>query len=362
VTTTGVAYCWGDNYTGALGDGTIWTTALTPVPVAGGLTFATVSAGVFHSCGVTTSGAAYCWGQGFPDSLGHASLVPVPVTGGLSFASVSAGISHTCGITTAGAAYCWGSSSYGELGDGGDTTSPMNNVPVPVAGGLTFAEVSAGGTHSCGVTTTGTAYCWGQNTMGELGDGTLTSSSVPVPVAGGLSFKTVNTAGVHSCGVTTTGAPYCWGDNLFDLLGSGTNPNGTPPQPTGPEQCNDSGGLYDWGPSVIPCSTVPAPVAGGLNLVSVTSGGQDTFACGLTSSGAAWCWGGERGLGAFPPTSAPIPVVGGFTFASLSAGLYTTCGVTPAGVAYCWGVGGHGELGTGTTSFSGVPVKVAGQP
>jgi hypothetical protein len=35
-----------------------------PVPVLGGLTFASVSAGELHTCGVTTSDDAYCWGLG----------------------------------------------------------------------------------------------------------------------------------------------------------------------------------------------------------------------------------------------------------------------------------------------------------
>ena len=37
---------------------------------------------------------------------------------------------------------------------------------------LTFAQVSAGSEHSCGVTTTNAAYCWGYNGWGQLGDGT----------------------------------------------------------------------------------------------------------------------------------------------------------------------------------------------
>lgn len=372
VTTAGVAYCWGDNYTGSLGDGTMWTTGLSPVPVAGGLTFASVSASAFHTCGVTTTGAAYCWGEGsLGDGSGNLSLVPVAVAGGLTFASVSAGSTHNCGVTTGGAAYCWGGNYYGELGDGTRSFAP---TPVPVAGGLTFAQVSADGNHSCGVTTSGAGYCWGQNTMGELGVGTSTGpdqcqnggsyacSTVPVAVAGGLTFRSISSASVHSCGVTTNGTPYCWGDNLHDLLGSGTNANGSDPQPTGPEQCVDTLGISDWGPSVLPCSTIPVPVAGGLNLAALTTGGQDWFACGITTTGLASCWGGGRGLSYLPATTAPLPVAGGLHFATLSAGLWSTCGVTPAGVAYCWGSGGRGELGTGNSTGSDVPVKVAGQP
>ncbi len=68
----------------------------------------------------------------------------------------------------------------GRLGDG-TTTTKM--TPVLVSGGLSFASVSAGETHTCGVTTGGDAYCWGDNFEGLLGDGTTTNSSVPVRVS-----------------------------------------------------------------------------------------------------------------------------------------------------------------------------------
>ncbi len=95
--------------------------------------------------------------------------------------SVSAGFYHSCGETTAGAAYCWGGndSYFGQLGNGTNTNS---NVPVAVTGGLTFQSVSAGLQHSCGVTTAGTAYCWGENKHGRFGNGTETNSNVPVLV------------------------------------------------------------------------------------------------------------------------------------------------------------------------------------
>ena len=103
---------------------------------------------------------------------------PVPVGGGLSFRTVSAGFQQTCGVTAGGLAYCWGDNARGQLGDG---TKTQRSRPVPVAGGMRFHAVSTGPvTHSCGVTTEGAAYCWGFNGRGQLGDGTTTDRKSPV--------------------------------------------------------------------------------------------------------------------------------------------------------------------------------------
>ena len=60
------------------------------------------------------------------------------------------------------------------LGCGGGATGPKP---------LTFARVSAGGSHTCDVTTAGAAYCWGDNDFGQLGNGTKATSLVPARVA-----------------------------------------------------------------------------------------------------------------------------------------------------------------------------------
>jgi alpha-tubulin suppressor-like RCC1 family protein len=340
VTMAGAAYCWGLNDFGQLGNGTN-TNSNVPVAVSGGHTFASVSAdGVFHSCGVTTAGAGYCWGQNIDGQLGNGmntdSNVPVAVSGGHTFASVSAGGFHSCGLTTSGAAYCWGLNSLGMLGDGTNTSS---NVPVAVSGSYTFASVSGGTYHSCGVTTAGAAYCWGSNFYLQLGNGTNTDSNVPVAVSGGHTFASVSPGFSLSCGVTTAGAAYCWGSNFYGQLGNGTNTD----------------------------SNVPVAVSGGHTFASVSAG--SSHGCGVTTAGTAYCWGfnryGQLGDGTNSDSNVPVVVSRrrhhhrSHAFASVRAGHLHSCGVTTAGAAYCWGFNLYGQLGNGTNTNSKVPVPVS---
>src|SRR5207253_9950512 len=50
---------------------------------------------------------------------------------------------HACGLTRSGAAYCWGSNGWGELG--ASSSVPSNPWPAPVVGGLPFSALTAGG-------------------------------------------------------------------------------------------------------------------------------------------------------------------------------------------------------------------------
>ncbi len=84
-----------------------------------------MDAGAFYNCGVTTDGLAYCWGENQHGQLGDGTTdtraTPTPVADVTDFGSVSASLYHSCGVTVAHVAYCWGDNSSGQLGDGTTT-------------------------------------------------------------------------------------------------------------------------------------------------------------------------------------------------------------------------------------------------
>jgi alpha-tubulin suppressor-like RCC1 family protein len=186
VTLDDVAYCWGDNGFGQLGIGSVGGLIWAPVQAAGGLQLRQISAGATRTCGVTPDRLAFCWGANWYGGVGDGTYniirsAPVPVAGGLRFRELSdGGEYHICGITLAGRAYCWGGNFSGQVGDG---TTTNRLTPVAVATRLRFSQLGTGTDHTCGVARGHVAYCWGSNRFGQLGDGTTNPSLTPVPVA-----------------------------------------------------------------------------------------------------------------------------------------------------------------------------------
>jgi alpha-tubulin suppressor-like RCC1 family protein len=216
---------------GQLGDGSR-NDQRGPRAVGGGLSFSTLVAGWNHTCGLTSSGNAFCWGLNSQGQLGDGStldrLVPTLVRG--SVRSLVAGSAHTCG-TSNGTVLCWGWNAYGQLGDGSTEDKAQPGQVQGLPGRAT--ELAAGAVHTCALVEGGDAFCWGQNVSGQLGDGTNENRARPVPVVGEHRFVDLDAGGALTCATTADGARYCWGLNSSGQLGDGSRVSRTTPTRAG---------------------------------------------------------------------------------------------------------------------------------
>ena len=99
-----------------------------------------------------------------------------------SFSQITAGYDHTCALTTTGQAYCWGLNNQGQLGNNSTTNSRIP-VAVQMPAGVSFQSITTGSDYTCAITSEGKAYCWGNNEYGQLGNNSTTNSSIPLAVS-----------------------------------------------------------------------------------------------------------------------------------------------------------------------------------
>jgi alpha-tubulin suppressor-like RCC1 family protein len=283
-----------------------------------------------------TATARWSLGTGIGQNLllvsAPGASLTVRADGRRAVTAVFAGGRHTCALTTTGDAYCWGDNSRGQLGDG---TTASRSTPRRVATVLKFRTLSLGWATTCGITADAT-FCWGDNGEGQLGAGLMEElTGAPQRVLTDARMATVSAGYVHACGITTDGTALCWGANPFGQLGT----NG------------------------MQSTRVPVPVAGDTRFRHISAGEFHTCAIGVDS--LAWCWGfnGNRELGNGPlggVVSSPARVSGSTRFDAITAGIRHTCAVAADGGAYCWGRNGWGETGTPPFVHPAEPVRVSG--
>jgi len=413
--------CWGSNWSGQLGDGSTTNSPL-PVSVSGiegvGETWfaAGIGVGVSHSCAVIIDGTARCWGNNFRGALGDGtttvSNVPVVVSGIDGQSAATTVRTSSFGRTLAVVVSPSGPSAPLHVKTSDETLrsmkvswiapvwndgSPITNYKVQyrkfgattwktfahrpstaksiTVGGLDSATTyefrvaavnsvgtspwsvqestaQVGDSHTCAVTVDGEVKCWGWNMFGQLGDDSTTDSDVPVAVhdldgSGALSTAVSVASGVsHSCAVMVNGTVKCWGKNDIGQLGDETTTD----------------------------SRVPVPVSGITGLtpattaVSVTAGGGST--CALMAKGTVKCWGhnddGQLGNGSNSGSSTPVVVRGidGSSASKTAVTVHITasvaCALMANGTVLCWGRNNFGQLGDNSRAASNVPVAVSG--
>jgi hypothetical protein len=171
---------WGSNEHGQLGDGT-WDDRLSPVAVAGLTHVLSLAAGKSHSVAVSGGlgpvfNMAYTWGSNAEGQLGDGTHVSRNRPTRMWFQGsprgavmeVAAGEAHTLARTMTGTVWAWGRNDHGQLGDG---TRVQRPVPVQIARLTDVSSVAAGADHSVALHQDGTVGAWGGNGWGQLGTG-----------------------------------------------------------------------------------------------------------------------------------------------------------------------------------------------
>ena len=269
-----------------------------------------------------------------------AGASPVPV-----FTAISAGGGHTCVLTSGGGVKCWGSNRFGQLGNGvqrkcnqyGKCTQPYSRVPVDVVGlSSGVRAIAAGGSHTCALTTQGAVKCWGYNASGQLGNGAKIKCDDQ-----GSCAKYVSSTPVAVVGLGSGVRAIAVGDFQSCAI-----------TVSGGVKCWGEGMCDFAGSNTSACGT-PVGVSGMTSGISAIAAGAASI-CAISSSGGVTCMPGL----ASGVTAISLGLVAGRSRGE--GGSENGCALTSAGGVKCWGPNYLGQLGNGSKTASRTPVDVVG--
>jgi len=246
VSSSGAAYCAGNNFYGQLGIDSYDDYESVPLSNEYAYGLAVYPTGPMTLAYNTSTKNAYGWGQFaayIADEAGNI-IIPIEANQEENFATGVSTAWATSFILTNGGVYVAGSvitdegytvDTDAKLGIGASSDqltlqrmSFWDNAPLSKI-------YSTDSSHVCGVASNYSLYCWGQNNFGQLGIGTTTPAKIPTIVPffdiQQLYIGQLVTGDAHTVVLTCGGKVYAWGNNTYGNLGQGyadTNAHPTP--------------------------------------------------------------------------------------------------------------------------------------
>lgn len=372
-----------------------------------------------YLCGISIDNKSYCKGNNSSGQLGNNSqdiakdFSLVNVTNN-NFISISAGLSHTCALTSDGSLYCFGSNSRAQLAvpaytyDANSqekcTSSSLNcsdesAKPILVNSTEKFIDISTKGNSTCAKTTQGYVYCFGDNSFGQLNvlptdthnaqiiTDIVKSTDVlvnhPVQLSD-LSFYKVTLGQGSTCGLVDDSKTsnskidhtlQCYGflnRNKYTQVAIGEN--------TGCGISYAGSRLFCWNKNLTNSySGFSNPWTSGFQVPWATTeqynyvAESENFACAIRSiDNKLACFSNKEdaiipgiltSINSYTPKIMPFNASGAFInqFKKVAVNEDHICAIQIDGLAFCWGNNLHGQLGNNSLNNSSIPVQVVGE-
>jgi hypothetical protein len=302
----GTAYCWGSPADGRLGNGMPNNFPVDrPTAVVGDVRFTELVVGEHSTCAVSNGRKVYCWGWNTTGLLGTGDRlnrsVPTQILDEGDFISVALGEDHACALRMSNVIACWGRNFSGVLGF--KTSESFITRPTDVEGATLFQNVKAASlVNTCALDGLGFPLCWGaRGTFEQQQPATSCDSTAcygPTRVAGiAPSLAAIDVAYFHTCGLSITGIATCWGQRSptvrpvqttlrFKKLGASTV---YAESSCAISRDDDTGHCWLWDTR---SQTLPNPVAtplpGGIRLKRIGVGPSEV--CGVSTTNVGYCW------------------------------------------------------------------------